>query len=113
MVDISSIFSLQKVGCVDGIHGIRVNRDEEAGDGEANEADDDENEGGILNGVSEFRDVLDDEVDHEDCWEGDSQSNQEGEELNKEVITVWTTATTELVAIELILTVKARPAAVQ
>ena len=67
MVDISSIFSLQKVGCVDGIHGIRVNRDEEAGDGEANEADDDENEGGILNGVSEFRDVLDDEVDHEDC----------------------------------------------
>lgn len=113
MVDITSLLRLQKIGGVDGVHSVRVDWDEEARNGEANEADNDEDESGILDSVSKLRNVLDDEIDHEYSQEGDSQSNQEGEELNNQRITVWTTATTELVAMELILTVKARPAAVQ
>lgn len=113
MVDITSLIRLQKIGGVNGIHSIRVDWDEEARNGKANETNDNEDESGILNSVSELGNVLDDEIDYEDGQEGDSQSNQEGEELNNQRITVWTTATTELVAIELILTVKARPAAVQ
>lgn len=113
MVDITSFLRLQKIGGVNGVHSIRVNRDEEAWNSEANETNDNEDKSSILDSVSELRNVLDDEIDYEDSQEGDSQSNQEGEELNNQRITVWTTATTELVAMELILTVKARPAAVQ
>lgn len=113
VVDISSLLGLHEVSGVDGIHCVGINRDEEAGNGEGNQAHDDKEEGPVLDRVSVAGHILDNKIDDEDGQESNTQPNQEGKELNNIGITVWTMATIELVAMELILTVKARPAAVQ
>lgn len=57
--------------------------------------------------------VLDQHVNHKDCKEGDTQSNKEGEDLNRERGTAWTMLTIEVVPMLLRRIEKARPAAVQ
>lgn len=63
----SSFLGFHYVCCIDGVHGIGIDRYEEARDGEGNKASNNEDESGILHLFSIAGDVLDEQVDNEGC----------------------------------------------